>query len=131
MIIIGYIRLNENPHGILVDDCVIRAITTATGRNWDDVYLDLMLEGFEHKNWGNFNAIWWNYLVKKGYKRFLIPDTCPMCYTLKDFIKDHPYGIYIESYSRGNETRIELEEMLNSTRDPQEAETLRKIINRL
>lgn len=36
-----------------------------------------------------------------------------------------------QSYSRGNDTRMELEEMLNSTRDPQEAETLRKIINRL
>lgn len=91
----GYIQLNENPHGILVDDCVIRAIATATGRSWDDVYLDLMIEGYEHKNWGNFNAIWWNYLIKKGYKRFLIPDTCPMCYTLKDFIKDHPRGVYI------------------------------------
>jgi len=92
---LGYIQLNENPHGILVDDCVIRAIATATGRSWDDVYLDLMIEGYEHKNWGNFNAIWWNYLIKKGYKRFLIPDTCPMCYTLKDFIKDHPRGVYI------------------------------------
>lgn len=91
----GYIQLNENPHGILVDDCVIRAIATATGRSWDDVYLDLMIEGYEHKNWGNFNAIWWNYLIKKGYKRFLIPDTCPMCYTLKDFVKDHPHGVYI------------------------------------
>lgn len=95
MIIIGYIRLNENPHGILVDDCVIRAISTATGRSWDDVYLDLMIEGYEHKNWGNFNAIWWNYLIKKGYKRFIIPDTCPLCYTLKDFVKDHPHGVYI------------------------------------
>lgn len=36
-----------------------------------------------------------------------------------------------QSYSRGNDTRMELEEMLNNTRDPQEAETLRKIINRL
>lgn len=35
------------------------------------------------------------------------------------------------SYSRGDDTRMELEEMLNNTRDPQEAETLRKIINKL
>ena len=35
------------------------------------------------------------------------------------------------SYSRGDETRMELEEMLNNTRDPQEAEALRKIINKL
>ena len=91
----GYIRLNENPHGILVDDCVIRAISTATGQDWDKIYIDLMLEGFEHKNWGNFNAIWWNYLQNKGYKREIIPNTCPLCYTLKDFVKDHPHGVYI------------------------------------
>ena len=35
------------------------------------------------------------------------------------------------SYSRGDETRMELEEMLNNTRDPQEAEVLRKVINKL
>lgn len=35
------------------------------------------------------------------------------------------------SYSRGDDTRMELEEMLNSTRDPQEAEALRKIISKL
>ena len=36
-----------------------------------------------------------------------------------------------QTYSRGNDTRMELEEMLNNTRDPQEAEALRKIINKL
>ena len=36
-----------------------------------------------------------------------------------------------KSYSRGNDTRMELEEMLNSTRDPQEAEAIRKILNKL
>ena len=35
------------------------------------------------------------------------------------------------SYSRGDETRMELEEMLNTTRDSQEAEVLRKILNKL
>ena len=35
------------------------------------------------------------------------------------------------SYSRGDDARMELEEMLNNTRDPQEAETLRKVISKL
>ena len=95
MITIGFIRLNVNPYGNIVDDCVIRAISTATGRSWDDVYLDLMLEGLEHKDLPNKNSIFWNYLERKGYKRKIVPDTCPLCYTLRDFIKDHPKGIYI------------------------------------
>lgn len=36
-----------------------------------------------------------------------------------------------KSYSRGDETRMELEEMLNNTRDQNEAEVIRKILNRL
>ena len=35
------------------------------------------------------------------------------------------------TYSRGDDTRMELEEMLRDTRDPNEAEILRKIINKL
>lgn len=35
------------------------------------------------------------------------------------------------SYSRGDETRMELEEMLNNTRDQNEAEAIRKILNKL
>lgn len=35
------------------------------------------------------------------------------------------------SYSRGDDTRMELEEMLNNTRDSQEAEVIRKILNKL
>lgn len=88
-------KANENPHDILVDDCVIRAISTATGKSWDDIYLELMIEGFKSKNYPNFNSIWWSYLERKGYKRVMIPDACPMCYTLKQFVHDCPKGIYI------------------------------------
>lgn len=90
-----FIQINENPHKNLVDDCVIRAIATATGRTWDDVYLDLMIEGFTEKNYPNYNSIWWSYLVDRNWIRYLVKDTCPLCYTLKDFVKDHKYGIYL------------------------------------
>ena len=35
------------------------------------------------------------------------------------------------SYSRGSDARMELEEMLNNTRDLQEAEAIRKILNKM
>ena len=35
------------------------------------------------------------------------------------------------SYSRGDDARMELEEMLNNTRDSQEAEVIRKVLARL
>lgn len=90
-----FVEYNNNPNNILVDDCVIRALSTALGKSWDNIYLELMIEGFKKKNYPNYNSIWWSYLEDRGYHRKLIPDTCPMCYTLKQFTKDRPRGIYI------------------------------------
>lgn len=41
------------------------------------------------------NYVWAAYLKELGYKRHIIPDTCPDCYTVRSFIQDHPYGNYI------------------------------------
>lgn len=54
-----------------------------------------MIEGYKKKNYPNYNSIWWSYLEERGYHRQLIPDSCPMCYTLKQFVKERPRGIYI------------------------------------
>jgi hypothetical protein len=35
------------------------------------------------------------YLKDKGFKREIIPNTCPACYTVKDFCMDHPEGTFI------------------------------------
>lgn len=35
------------------------------------------------------------YLRKIGYKRKLIPNACPDCYTVKDFCVDNPHGKYL------------------------------------
>lgn len=41
------------------------------------------------------NAVWGAYLKSRGFKRYIIPNECPDCYTVKDFCKDHPKGHYI------------------------------------
>ena len=35
------------------------------------------------------------YLKDKGFTRHIIPDTCPDCYTLEDFCREHPNGTFI------------------------------------
>lgn len=90
-----YVFANPNPHKLITDDCVIRAISLAEARPWEDVYLDLMVEGYIEKEMPNANGVWGQYLMDKGYKRHSLPDTCPMCYTLKEFSEDHPTGTYI------------------------------------
>lgn len=91
----NYEYFNPNPKQKLVGDCVIRAIAKATGRDWEDVYLDVMQKGFEMKDMPSSNAVWGAYLYEIGFRRNIIPNTCPDCYTIKDFCHDYHMGIYI------------------------------------
>lgn len=90
-----YIKWNINPYGNRVGDCVIRAIGTVTGMSWDDVYDDLCLEGKRIKDMPSSNAVWGSYLKNNDFYRYAIPNTCPECYTVRDFCDDHPTGKYV------------------------------------
>lgn len=90
-----YIPTNPNPNNRNTGDCVVRAISIAEDKDWDDVYLDLFAEGFFEKEMAETNWLWGGYLRKLGYVRHGIPDTCPDCYTIREFAEDHPHGIYI------------------------------------
>jgi hypothetical protein len=36
-----------------------------------------------------------SFLIRHGYKAQSLPDTCPDCYTVKDFCAEHPDGKYL------------------------------------
>ena len=57
-----YVFANPNPHKIITDDCVIRAISLAEGKPWEDVYVELMVEGYIEKELPNANGVWGQYL---------------------------------------------------------------------
>lgn len=59
-----YIHTNPNPNGVYVEDCVVRAISIATGRSWDDIYVHICLQGFIMKNMPSVNRVWGTYLAK-------------------------------------------------------------------
>lgn len=90
-----FIQYNKNPHGNFTGDCVIRAIATAMDAEWDDVWLGIMVIAFREKDMMDSNRIWQQYLHENGYKRTNIPDICPDCYTVNDFVRDNPHGTYI------------------------------------
>lgn len=91
----GYISYNSNPKQARVGDCVIRAISKVTGKTWDEVYKDLSAEGYAMADMPNANNVWGSYLRKNGFKRSIMPDTCPDCYTVADFTREHSTGTYI------------------------------------
>lgn len=113
-------RYNENPRGKNVGDCTVRAISKATGKGWEDTYLALCMQGLIDCDMPSANAVWGNYLRKQGFRRHIVPDTCPEFYSVSDFAREHPRGTFIlalsghvvcvqdgviyDSWNSGNET---------------------------
>lgn len=91
----SFIKYNPNPSRKLVGDCVIRAISKVTGNDWDTTYLDICVRGFVMKDMPTSNSVWGSYLYSKGFNRGVIPNSCPDCYTVKDFCKDYPNGMFL------------------------------------
>lgn len=91
----SFVRYNPNPERQSLTDCVIRAVSTVLDMSWDDAYVDLSMLGFSMKDMPNTNSVWGKYLKLNGFSRHTIPNTCPDCYTIRDFADDHPTGIYV------------------------------------
>lgn len=86
---------NANPTGKHVGDCTVRAICKATAQEWDSAYASLVLQGLTMCDMPSANAVWGAYLRRKGFKKRLLPETCPDCYTLQDFCDEHPKGTFV------------------------------------
>ncbi len=91
-------KYNPNPLGKHVGDCTVRAIAKALDVDWDTAFLGICLQGFMMKDMPSGNAVWGEYLKKKGFKRHMLPDDCPECYTLDTFCEDHPTGMYVVAF---------------------------------
>ena len=90
-----FIQHNPNPQGKHVGDCTVRAISVALGRSWFRVYFGLCFLGAFMADMLDSNAVWGEYLRRHGFTRVELPNTCPVCYTVRDFASDHKCGIYV------------------------------------
>lgn len=91
----AYIFNNPNPKKILVGDCVIRGISILTDKPWEYTYIEILIQGYDMYDMPSSNEVWGAYLKSQGYSKKLIPNTCPDCYTIKDFCEDNPKGHYL------------------------------------
>ena len=92
-------QYNPNPAGRRVGDCTVRAIAKAVGKDWETVYAGIALQGYCAADMPSANHVWGAYLRANGFVRRIIPDQCPDCYTVSDFCRDHPRGIYVLAIS--------------------------------
>lgn len=86
---------NANPRKRRTGDCTIRAICTALGMDWDDVYVGVAFTGFLAADMPSTNRVWRRFLRRLGYEMRLIDCGGRDCYTVDDFCEDHPDGTYI------------------------------------
>ena len=91
----SFILKNPNPHGLNVGDCAIRAISIALDKPWNDTYAEISMKGLLLSDMPSSNRVWGEYLDEQGFKLHIIPDSCPDCYSIKDFAEDNPKGTYI------------------------------------
>lgn len=86
---------NPNPRAEKVGDCAVRAIAKALEIGWYQSYVELVNEGLTQCDMPSANNVWGAVLRRYGFQRAAIPAECPDCYTVGDFIRQHPEGTYV------------------------------------
>ena len=86
---------NPNPTGRLVGDCSVRAIAKALDIDWETAYSMTASNGYAMGDMPSADSVWGAVLRQNGFYRQAIENTCPDCYTVADFAKDNPSGVYV------------------------------------
>lgn len=90
-----WVEYNPSPCGKRVGDCAVRALTKALSVDWDTAYKMMVEVGYRLCDMPSANAVWGAVLKKHGFRRAIIPNFCPDCYTADDFCRDNPKGTYV------------------------------------
>lgn len=93
-----WVEYNPNPMARVVGDCAVRAVAKALDIDWEKAYILLCVNGLAMGDLPNSDSVWGSVLRQNGFYREAIPDTCPDCYTAKDFCLDNPEGTYVLSF---------------------------------
>lgn len=97
-----WIKFQPNPVSAKTGDCAIRAVSAALGVDWDTAFDMIAHNAKQMGEIMESNAAWGSVLRQHGFKRAVIPNRCPDCYTANDFALDHPKGVFVLGF--GNHT---------------------------
>lgn len=90
-----WVKYNPNPTGRSVGDCAVRAIAKALDTDWEQAYAMIVINGFAMGDMPSGDSVWGSVLREHGFYRSAIPNTCPNCYTIEDFCRDNPKGVFV------------------------------------
>lgn len=91
----AYVEFQNNPVGRRVGDCAVRAVAKALDMGWEGAYIALVINGLQMGDLPNADSVWGATLRQHGFKRMNIPNECPDCFTVADFVEENPKGIYV------------------------------------
>lgn len=91
----AWIYFNNNPTGRTVGDCAVRAVSAALDTDWETAYTLISKNGFQMGDMPSSDSVWGAVLRQNGFYRKSIPNTCPYCYTVYDFCRDNPRGVFV------------------------------------
>lgn len=86
---------NPNPRRASVGDCAVRAVAKALDIGWYESFALLAAEALEQCDLPSANNVFGAVLRKHGFQRENIPNECPDCYSVADFIREHTVGTYV------------------------------------
>lgn len=90
-----WVKYNPNPTERNVGDCAVRAIAKALDVDWEKAYLLIVSNGFAMGDMPSSDSVWGSVLRQNGFYRKAIPNRCPDCYTVEDFCRDNPAGVFV------------------------------------
>lgn len=90
-----YSFYNPNPLKSNTRDCAVRAVAKALDISWEESFAKIASMAFNMGQTMDYDASWGAVLRMNGFRRDIIPNTCPECYTIKDFCRDHTKGVYV------------------------------------
>lgn len=90
-----YIYYEPNPVRSGAIDCSVRAISKALDISWEKAYAMLSVNGFLMGNIQAADEVWGSILRQNGFKRNLVPNDCPDCYSVAEFCEEYPIGVFV------------------------------------
>lgn len=94
----AYVFYNPNPVGRRVGDCAVRAVSKALDVDWEQAFLLLAGAAYRMGDMPSSDTVWGAVLRQHGFYRAAVPNTCPDCYTARDFCRDHPRGVNVLAF---------------------------------
>lgn len=90
-----HVYYNPNPIHKRVGDCTVRALSKVLDKKWEETFIGLCVQALMMCDMPNADSVWSQYLKDLGWKRRVVPSECDGCYTVEDFCRDHPKGMFL------------------------------------